>query len=248
MEFARVASMRGHEVSLYEATEELGGHILEYGVPDFKSDTRRLLEWYRREIAKSDVTVHLGEAVTPALVDELRPDAVVVAAGSEYVLPDARLFRGDVVACTHLLRNKIVPTGRTLIVGGGSHGAETALWLARQGCDVAILESSPRLIATGVNRGNRRMLLDMLEELGVEALLERRFKGFATDGVLVETSEGSMESVGCDTAVMAIGVNSRDLHSQLTPLAPEVYNIGDSKRPRKIHEAIFEGWFLGLHV
>lgn len=248
MEFARVASMRGHEVSLYEATDELGGHILEYGVPDFKSDTRRLLEWYRRETAKSDVSVRLGQTVTPALVDDLRPDAVVVAAGSEYVLPDVGPFRGEVVACTDLLRREVVPAGRTLIVGGGSHGVETALWLARQGGEVAILEASAQLIATGVNRGNRRMLLDLLEELGVEALVGRRFSGFAADGVLATTADGDVQTVGCDTAVMAIGVSSRGLYGQLAGMVPEIYNIGDSKRPRKIHEAIFEGWFLGLHV
>ena len=88
MEAARVASMRGHKVSLYEKSDQLGGHLIEGSVPAFKEDVARLLKWYKTELLEMGVEIHLNKEASPEMVLKEASSAVVVATGSRYALPD----------------------------------------------------------------------------------------------------------------------------------------------------------------
>ncbi|GAJ19872.1 unnamed protein product, partial [marine sediment metagenome] len=82
LETARVAALRGHEVTLYEKETRLGGQWLLATIPPHKEEFIELINYQTRQLARLGVTVKLGEEVTAPLVQELKPDAVVVATGS----------------------------------------------------------------------------------------------------------------------------------------------------------------------
>ena len=81
MEAARVAALRGHKVTVYERSNKLGGHVIEGSVPDFKLDDRRLLKWYENELNELNVTVLMNTEVTEELINNEKPDAVIIATG-----------------------------------------------------------------------------------------------------------------------------------------------------------------------
>lgn len=249
MECARMAGLRGHKVTLFERTQELGGHLIEASVPQFKEDIKRLLDWYRKQLNDLKVETTLGTAVTPALVDRLSPDALIIATGSVPVIPSIPgAGRESVSTCCDLLSGRKRAGKNVVVVGGGLEGCETALWLASQGKKVTIVEALSD-VATGVFRANRLMLMDLLEDRSVEIL---------TNTTLVEVAEGGIKAVGtdrstkyfeCDTVVLAVGMQAdSELYGQMSGKIGRLYAIGDCVKPRRIHDAIWEGWNVGRTV
>jgi|APMI01.1.fsa_nt_gi 2-enoate reductase len=249
MEVARIAAKRGHDVTLFERSGHLGGHMLEYGVPRFKDDIKNLLNWYKNEIDESGVKVEFNADVTADLVETFKPDVIVAATGSYY--PESLHSRPSasgclVVDCASLLRGDAKARGAVVIVGGGPHGAETALWLFQQGMQVTIIDRQNEILTSHMSSVNRRMLIDLLDDAPVPIMREREFVRVVADGIEVLGPNG-IEFVAADTVVMAIGVeSSRDLYEQLVQTTPNVHVIGDARSPRKLHDAIYEGWYLGL--
>lgn len=250
MEIARIASQRGHEVTIFEKSNQLGGHMLEYGTPAFKDDIKALLSWYQLQIAESNVRVEYGCTVDAGLVASERPDVVVAATGSSYRLPSAEgSDLGNVVVCTDMLTGVRPIRGHIVVVGGGSHGAETALWLARQGATVTIVDRADEILTSGMNRINKSLLVALLKDEGVTLRTRTSLGRYVSSGVEVHSERGARELIECDLAVAAIGVESnQQLYGSLVGITPELHQIGDSKQPRKIHDAIHEGWYLGLNI
>ncbi|WHH60912.1 FAD-dependent oxidoreductase [Petroclostridium sp. X23] len=250
MEFARIAAQRGHDVTIFEKTNELGGHLLEAGVPNFKDDIKRLVAWYRRQISQMDIKVEFGCPVDMDVFKTLNPDAVVVATGSTYRLPKVEgVNKSNVVTCCELLRGGKQVKGCVAIIGGGIEGSETALWLAQQGVKVTIVELQDDIVKTGMIRCNRNMLIDQLNELGVKKMVDQRLYRIIDSGIEVITKKMEINTIKCDTVVMATGVKANnEVYSSFLGTAGELYQIGDCKQPRKIHDAIWEGWYIGLHI
>lgn len=249
MECARVASLRGHDVVLLEKTQNLGGHLIEASVPEFKNDLGRLLAWYKRQLGKSKVRVELGTPVDSEVVEDLAPDVVVVATGSTPRIPEITgIDARSVCNCCDLLLGKKTASDRVVVIGGGLEGAETALWLAQQGKKVTIVEMLSG-IGMGVSASNRTMLLDMLEELGTEMITNARVSEIRDEGISMVASDMRVKQLECDTVVLAAGMTPRrELWDSLVGDFAEVYDIGDCKQPRKVHDAIWEGWSVGRTV
>jgi 2-enoate reductase len=107
MEAARIASMRGHDVSLYEKGAELGGMFIAASVFDFKKADKKLLDWYRLQIKKSNIRVYLNQEADAALIEKLSPDAVVIATGAtELKLPVPGIGSPKVVSAVDALLKK----------------------------------------------------------------------------------------------------------------------------------------------
>jgi len=244
MEAARIAAIRGHTVILYEKTEELGGHLIEASVPDFKEDIRRLLEWYKSQLKKLDIKIVFKTEATPQLIKSENPDAVVIATGSTPL--KLRIAGGEnFVTCCDLFRGKKQAGNTVVVVGGGLEGCETALWLAKQGKKVTIIEILPEVLANCF-KSNRDMLLDMLAEEGVQILTNSSVQELTKSGVTVIDKSFQKRFIDCDTAALAIGLESN--RNLFTSLANEVANLqtaGDCAKPRNILHAIWDGFVVG---
>jgi len=251
MEAARIAAERGHKVTLYEKEKALGGQLLIAGKPESKRPMLWLHDYLKTQLKELGVKVELGAEVTPTLVAEAKPDAVVVATGAKPVLPDIPgLNRKGVVNAWDLLREKAKPEKeRVTVVGGGMVGCEVADYLLESGNKVTIIEQLPS-IAAGMEPTNRFGMLELFQEKGVVMLTGYKVVGITEKGVqAVNPDNGREELVEADWVVIAIGSTPVDtLTDSLEGKVPELYTAGDCNRPRVIMEAIYEGSLAGRQI
>jgi 2-enoate reductase len=249
MEAALTASRRGHEVTLYEKTETLGGLLIPASIPDFKRDIKRLTEWYKREIDKNKIKIEYKIEITPDLVEEKEPDIVFVATGSAPIIPEIPGVKKPIVStCIDVLSGRKHVGDKVVLMGGGLEGCETALWLAQSGKKVTIVEMLPQL-NLDIHRSNKAMLFDLLSDASVDILNGVKVISIE-EGLVRGMNENRDEvTVECDTVVLAVGLKpSNTLYRALLEKAKEVYGIGDCMKPRKIADAIWEGAMVALRV
>ena len=248
MEAARVAALRGHQVTLYEQRDQLGGYIIDGSVPRFKKDLLRLINYLTTQMKKSGVKVLLGTKATVQTIEQQGFDAVILATGSRPLIPDVRGIEKEcVVTAVDVLRGK--PVGKNVIVGGGGLvGCEMALFLAEAGKKVRILEMLDE-VALGVEGETKQALFEGFAKHGVEMnaglMLEE-----VNDGYVVAVDRfGKKYKFETETLVAAFGyVSSNDLLGAFEKSNIEVYPVGDCMEPRKIYDAIHEGFSAGYRV
>lgn len=238
---AMEASSRGHRVVLCERSDRLGG--LKYAdTADFKENIARYRDYLARETARLPIDIRLNTAVTRDIVDEVRPDALVIAVGARpWMLPVPRDEKAHVVFGADLRRD--TPVGKTVVVvGGGLVGCEEAVALARAGHSVTILEMREEL-APDCGRMHRINLMHQIEsEPGITVAAGYRCTGIGADRVTAIAPEGGEVSFPADTVVMAAGMrpDSGEVE-RLRALVPESYVVGDALRARQIGQAVREG-------
>ena len=141
MEAARVAALRGHDVVLWEKENALGGNLLPASAPDFKKDYRRLKDYFIRQVKKVGVTVELGKKATPELIRAMHPDCVFIASGGIPIVPKIPgVDQPKVVTAIDVLLGRRETGELVVVIGGGTVGSETALYLAQKGKLVTIVE------------------------------------------------------------------------------------------------------------
>lgn len=244
MEAARVASLRGHDVALYEKEDEPGGQLKVAAACPGRDKLYYILEYYAPQLKKAGVKVKLGKAVTEALVKEMRPDVLVVATGAVPFIPDIPCSWGhNILKYWDVLMGKSqVPGEKAVVAGGGTVGCETALWLAQQGKKVTIVEMLEELALDEETVTRFDLLTNQLPEAGVKALTGRIITEIGEKGVTVLDRHGRKTLVEADSVVIALGTTPQDtLVQKVKNIVPEVYVVGDGKKPRKIINAIYEG-------
>jgi NADPH-dependent 2,4-dienoyl-CoA reductase/sulfur reductase-like enzyme len=251
MEAARVGGLRGHDVVLHERSNELGGGQLKLAsVPPHKDVLRRLVDYYTACFKKlSNVEVILGKEVTAEEVVKGGADAVVLATGAEGILPDTSGGKSNNLMTAHQLLSGQRTTGeRVIVVGGGSVGCEVANFLAQQGKMVTVVEMLD-LVATDIHSMVRVGLLEELDKYGVKILTGVRFEALTEEGVEAVDRESRKVRLKADTVVFAVGVRANDqLTKDLKGKVKELCIIGDAKQPRRIREAISEGYITGYDL
>ncbi len=246
LEAARVASLRGHRVTLFEKSGSLGGHLLEASVPDFKNDLGRLLRWYKTEMDVLKPDIRTGMAATAELVSKEKPDVAIIATGSTPVFPDipgAEKMR--MITAPDLLLGKEDSREKVLVLGGGLIGCETALWLAQRGKKVTLVELLNDILTAGipVQHMNRLMLVDLLKFHGVEVRTSLSLVEIAERECLFLDRESREKSLPAETLVLAVGLQpERDLYESLRGEIPNVYLIGDSRKPQNVMNAIWDAY------
>jgi len=249
MEAARVAALRGHDVTLYEKETELGGQFRIASVPPTKQEILPFLKYQARQLDKTGVKVVLGHEATASTVDEVKPEVVVVATGSRHLIPDMPGTDGENVVTAHdVLTFKVITGQKVVIVGGGMVGCETADLLASYGRDVTIVEMLPQ-IASDVPPGPKYFLLQRLAEQKVKVITSATIQSVVSDGVVV-SRDGKVETVGgMDTIVLAMGaVSVNELAKEIEGKVSEVHVIGDAESPAKATEAIAAGAQAGRSI
>ena len=253
MEVARVATLRGHKVSLYEKSGELGGHIIPGSKPDFKLDDRRLLEWYKAQMAKVQIGLHKNSEVTKELIETEKPDAVVIATGSHDRRPSVPgINKPQVKTATEVL-NDVSQAGRQVVViGGGLVGCETALFLARAHREVAVVEVLDDILLSSGNpipHMNRMMLIDLLKFYHVRTITRNSLLEVKDQSAVIISREFRQTELPCDTVVTATGYQKDDaLYKALDGKLAELYVIGDANKVENIMHAIWTAYEIGVKI
>lgn len=245
MEAARVAALRGHEVTLYEKEKELGGQQRISSRAPGKSKLNFIREYYHYQLPKVGVKVELGKELDgKMLIEKTKPDVVILATGAEPLLPDIPgITAQNVLMSWDVLSGKAeVPGTIVAVAGGGLVGCETALQLAERGKKVTIVEMLEEL-ATDMEPITRfDLLTERLPKAGIRSITKRVIAEISEKGVTTLDPMGKKSMVEAENVVIALGSKSvNPLAEKARELVPEVYVIGDAKEPRQIINATFEG-------
>lgn len=243
MEAARVAALRGHKVTLWEKSDALGGNLIPASTPDFKQDYRMLIDYLYTQIRKLGVNIELGKQATSEAILEMNPEVVFIATGGTPVIPDIPgIEKRQVVTAVDLLLGKKEAGETVVVLGGGLIGSETALYLARKGKKLTIVEVLDE-IARDMYPANRMHLLQLLKDEQVDILTETNVLEINGEGIVIANKSGQRSALSADTVVLALGLKSSDeLSEALRDKIPELYVIGDCVEPRKVKDAIWEGF------
>jgi NADPH-dependent 2,4-dienoyl-CoA reductase/sulfur reductase-like enzyme len=249
MEAARIARLRGHEVSIWERDEVLGGKLEVAGLAPSKREVLRFRDFQARRLVELGVATHTGIEVTREVVAEQRPDVVLVAVGAEPLIPPIPgLGAAHVHDALALLRGEVeVAAGdRVVVIGGSATGCETAELLVAGGAEVTIVEMRGG-IGFGIEAITRRHLLRTLRADGVTMLTRAKVVMVENDDVLYEDAEGVVHAMPADRVALALGWRPRGagLAEELGDLA-EVVVLGDASQPADFVHAINTGADAGL--
>ena len=250
LECAFIAAQRGHSVVLCEKSERIGGQLIpaskEIGGGQIFAD---LVRFYEAMLKKWNVEVRLGTEVTPPLCAQIAPDVSVVATGSEIEhFPIPGIDRSHVVIAHDILEEGSPCGERVVVLGGERIGLVAAEYLASRGKQVTLVEAGKRLGEDVIATFKWRHIA-WVRELQIQALLDTRAKEITEEGVLVEEAGGSERLVPADTVILAIPRRARQqLLADLEFVCDELYVIGDAIKPRSMHNAIREGYLIGIRI
>ena len=236
MESALVCAKRGHKVTLYEKSGELGGVFIAAAAPSFKEKDRDLIAWYRREIAKYPIEVKLNAEVSD--LSQVTADGIIIATGSKAVkLPLPGIEKG-IEAVDFLLGNRNVGENVT-IIGGGLTGCEIAYELYLQGKKPTIVEMMDDLITTpGICLANTSFLRDFFEANKVPVHLETKLCEIQEDGVLVKDKNGMQYKIAADSVILSVGYKSAPLAEK----AKNIHIVGDASKVGNLRTVIWQAW------
>jgi len=257
METAMRAHDRGHQVVLYERSDSLGGALKAASAPEFKGRTRKLLEYYRKELERRDIQIvfnaDISEENVERIVEEESFDIAVVAVGGIPVRPPVPGVDGEnVFVAEHVMlqpdlcnEDKVVN-----VIGCGKVGMEAAWMLSELGKKVRIFEMVPeeKLMAED-HPTTRSMLMHAMEEHSIDIYTGARVTEIRENGITVEIN-GEKQNVDGDSVLLAAGYRKNGslyqyllTHSNLK----QVYEIGDGKNPKGLIEAIHGGYYAGMY-
>ena len=253
MEAARVASLRGHEVTLYEKGKELGGQLLLAAVPPGKGKILWIRDYLAKQLEKQGVKVNLGVEVTLEMIEKENPEAMVLATGSKPSHSDITGTKDKrVLSAWDVLEGNVdLKSQKVVVIGGNMLACETAEFIAEKGNDVTVIKMRPgSYIAEDMEPTNRRGLLDSLQEHNVTLLFDFKVEEISWDGVIVaKRDSGEKQTIEADVIVSALGSQPvRGLAEDLEKLDVEFYPIGDCRAPNNIRQAIYEGSLVGRQI
>ena len=236
MEAALVLSKRGHQVTLYEKTGELGGVFLAAAAPSFKEKDRELIAWYRRELENAPVCVKLNTEVTDLAA--LDAEEILIATGAQAnQLPVPGIELG--IQAVDFLRGRRDVGQQVVIVGGGLTGCEIAYELYLQGKQPTIVEMKDDLIAMkGVCLANSSYLRDFFQTNRVPVHLETRLCQVLPDGVLVKDHNGMEFKIAADSVILSTGYHP----APLAPKGKHVHLVGDASAVGNLRTVIWGVW------
>jgi len=249
MEAARVAALRGHKVTLMERKPYLGGNMVAAAAVSFKQDISYFTEYLSNAINKLDVKVCLDTDVNQERVFALKPDVVILATGASPKMPAIPgIERDSVTDGVKVLEGKVETGSKVVVVGAGMTGCEAAVYLTQNGKEVIIVSrrdtdfSDTGGLAPDMEPLLRRwFLFEIWPKLPIEAIGKSTFHEVTSEGLIVQDREGRHRLIAGDTIVFATGMKpNNSLKEKLQGGVPELYEVGDCIKPRRIIEAVEE--------
>jgi NADPH-dependent 2,4-dienoyl-CoA reductase/sulfur reductase-like enzyme len=246
MEAARVAALRGHSVIMYEKNKELGGQLRLACKPPHKEELRNIVNYYSTQLKNLGVHIELGRTADESTVAKSAPDAVILAAGAVPLVPNISGIKSSIVVTAwDVLEGTKISNEKTVVVGGGEVGCETAEYIASSGAKVTVTEMLD-YVGGDVELLTRRLLLDRLRSLGVNLVTNAKAVNIIEKGVYVTSQGGAREFFEASKVVLATGSKPKnELANSLNKVGVEAHAIGDCVEPRGVLEAIREGSQVG---
>ncbi len=248
LEAARVAALRGHKVTLFEKNQALGGHMLESTMPSFKWDVKRLFDWLLRQVNQLGIEVKLGVEATPDQVKALKPDAVIVATGSEPVICNVPM-ENKVINAVDVLLGKQAVGDKIVVIGGGLVGAETALYISEHFKKQPVIVEMLDKILLDMEPISQIALTAKLAEACIEVYTGWHLDEIKAGKIICSDSAWCKHEIEADTVVSAVGFKPKnDVVKEYVDVAPMVCAVGDCVEPRKIYNAFEEAWRAVLQI
>jgi NADPH-dependent 2,4-dienoyl-CoA reductase/sulfur reductase-like enzyme len=242
MEAARVCALSGHDVTLYEK-HRLGGALLEASVPEFKSDLKRLIKYFTTQMSNLRIKVIYENATLSNVRDGDYAAEVVAVGGVPIQLDVPGADKPIVTSAQEVLYGRAMVGQRVIIVGGGLIGTETGLFLAEQGKEIIFVEVLDEFM-NGVLSLDRIVYQERLAKQKITIHSGNRIESVNDNGAVIVDGYGKRKEIFADSIVVAIGLApQRELEEELRKVARlKVFTAGDCVRPRKIFDAIHEGY------
>jgi 2,4-dienoyl-CoA reductase-like NADH-dependent reductase (Old Yellow Enzyme family)/thioredoxin reductase len=249
MQCAVKAAERGHDVTLYEKNEKLGGALLSESKVDFKADFVDLARILEIEMNNNNVKILKGTELTPEICEAEKPDVVVIAVGANAIMPKIPGIESPKVVSANRLSDDDVQIGSSVaIMGGGLVGCEAAVHLASEGKKVTIIEMMDG-VARDVGGLQYPILMRRLAEVGVEILVNTKGLEVNDEGLKVELEDGTEKTIPAETVMIAVGQSpNAEAREKLRNAAPIVEVVGDCIKPGKVTEALSRGWYAGIDI
>ena len=244
LEAARVAALRGHDVTLFEKTTSLGGQLNIACVPPRKEEMRRAAQDLIHAVCNAGVHLCMGQTRTAEQLKDAGFEAVINAVGAHSAAPRIPgIDSVNVADAWKVLAGEQQVYGTVAVIGGGMVGCETAEYLAARGCKVSVIEMMDK-IAAGESTTILPTLLENYKTYGVEQYPSHKVKEFRMDAVVCENKDGAEVTIPCDYIVLAMGARSNEFDAAALEAAGiPVYSIGDAAgKAADISNAIRTGY------
>ena len=244
LEAARVAALRGHDVTLFEKTTTLGGQLNIACVPPRKEEMRRAAQDLIHAVCNAGVHLCMGQTRTAEQLKDAGFEAVINAVGAHSAAPRIPgIDSVNVADAWKVLAGEQQVYGTVAVIGGGMVGCETAEYLAARGCKVSVIEMMDK-IAAGESSTILPTLLENYKTYGVEQYPSHKVKEFRMDAVVCENKDGAAVTIPCDYIVLAMGARSNEFDAAALEAASiPVYSIGDAAgKAADISNAIRTGY------
>ncbi len=242
METALVCAKRGHTVTLYEKSGQLGGVFIAAAAPSFKEKDKELIAWYRREMQKYPIDVKLNTEVND--LSTLDADEVVVATGATARRLPISGANTAVEAVDYLLGNKQVGN-KVVVVGGGLTGCEIAYDLYLQGKTPVIVEMLDDLMhGSGVPLANTSYLRDFFKTNQVEVHLETRLNAITEHGVSITNPDGTVSHIDADDVILSVGY----IPDPVAKKSSHVHLVGDADKVGNLRTVIWQAWDVAMRI
>ena len=244
LEAARVAALRGHDVTLFEKTTTLGGQLNIACVPPRKEEMRRAAQDLIHAVCNAGVHLCMGQTRTAEQLKDAGFEAVINAVGAHSAAPRIPgIDSVNVADAWKVLAGEQQVYGTVAVIGGGMVGCETAEYLAARGCKVSVIEMMDK-IAAGESTTILPTLLENYKTYGVEQYPSHKVKEFRMDAVVCENKDGAEVTIPCDYIVLAMGARSNQFDAAALEAASiPVYSIGDAAgKAADISNAIRTGY------
>ena len=235
MESARVASMRGHKVTIYEKTDKLGGVFIPASAPSFKEKDKLLLKWFYRQMEKPNIEIKFNTEIKD--LSQIDAEEIIIATGS--VKRNLNIEGADkTIDAIDYLNGKEVGNN-VLIIGGGLTGCEIAYDLILKGKNPIIVESKNDLMAvSGLCLANSSYLRDYFKYKNIPVYLESSVEKIDKNNVKIQTKNGETKNIKVDNVILAIGYNPNPIAKP----SKHVHIVGDALNVGNLRTVIWRAW------
>jgi len=253
MQAALTAAQSGHQVSLYESSDKLGGHLIEASSHPFKHGIGRFSQWLQLQLQEIGAEVVLNKRLTAEEIIAMNADVVILSEGSDFFVPPIPGHdHAKAVVCNEALTGEKELGQDVVIVGGGLTGCELAYQLSSyEGKNVTIVEGLDSILSAGapIATSVKMMLTDLLKDTKLNIMTGYMISAVNDEGAVVKGKDGNEQTIPADNVIFAIGLRSKpSIENELLGHGMDVYKVGDYSRVGNIRSCVASAYEIARNL